>query len=153
MCALLLQMFTHAHTTLILLYLYHTCTCICTPACTQRHRHATHKKAKAKSKVFWLLLNSHTYPVTSTGAPVCYSGTVNQRWQILLGRISDPQEAVPCLTDKGVGTRSPTWILTYYARHGQLSFASQHTHTPTCTHARTQTQMPYNSLALSCFQH
>ena len=63
MCALLLQMFTHAHTTLILLYLYHTCTCICTPACTQRHRHATHKKAKAKSKVFWLLLNSHTYPL------------------------------------------------------------------------------------------
>ena len=27
----------------------------------------------------------HAYPVTSTGAPVHYSGTVSQCWQILLG--------------------------------------------------------------------
>ena len=41
---------------------------------------------KAKQKVFWLPLSSNAYPVTSTGAPLCYSATVSQRWKILLGQ-------------------------------------------------------------------
>jgi len=39
-------------------------------------------------------------------------------------RTHNAQEAVPYLTGEGVDTQSPTWILTYYARHGQLAFAS-----------------------------
>ena len=43
-------------------------------------------------------------------------------------RNSNPQEAVPCLTGESVGTRSPTWIINCYMRHGQLSicFPSLH---------------------------
>ena len=37
----------------------------------------------------------------------------------------NPQETAPCYTGDGVGTLGPTWILTYYLRHGQLAFASQ----------------------------
>ena len=36
------------------------------------------------------------------------------------GRTSSLQGAVPCLTDEGVGTQSPTTAFTHYARHGQF---------------------------------
>jgi len=62
-----------------------------------------------------------------------------------LGVISNSQETMPCLTGEGVSTQNSTWILTYYAKHRKLVFASPvyirypllggHTHTRTHTHA------------------
>ena len=51
------------------------------------HVHTLHLYThKNKSKAFWLPLSGHIYPGTSTGAPVHYSGTVNQHRQFLLGQ-------------------------------------------------------------------
>jgi len=56
----------------------------CVSACTGKHMYTHTHTRTHKSKAFWLLLSSHPYPMTSTGALVCYSGTVSQCWQILL---------------------------------------------------------------------
>ena len=63
-----------------------------------------------------MLACTPTNAVTSTEAPMHYSCIVShdQHWKIL--RTSNLQESVPCPTGEGVGTQSPTWILTYYAR-------------------------------------
>ena len=55
------------------------------------------------------------------------------------GRISNPQEAVPCLTGKGVGTRSTIWTFTHYVTCWTVDICLHCPHARRHTHARTHT--------------
>ena len=82
---------------------------------THTHAHAhTHAHTKAKPLA---LLRGHAAQWPALGhlyaTQVLWVSAGMPSW----GRTSNPQEAVPCLTGEGVGTRSPTWTFTCYIRH------------------------------------
>ena len=83
---------------------------------THTHTHTyihTHTQSKAKPSAAGMWSRCGHLCTTQ----VLWVSTSMQSW----GRTSSPQEAVPCLTGEGVGTRSPTWTFNCYMRHGQLS--------------------------------
>ena len=91
----------------------------CTLARMYTHAH-THAKAKQKQSL-QLPLYGHASQWSALGH-LCATQVLGvsagmPSW----GGTSNLQEAVPCLTDEGVGIRSPTWTFNSYMRHGQLS--------------------------------
>ena len=73
---------------------------------TTQHNHYEHMRTKqSKSKAFGYHANSHAYPVSKHRTLMCYSGVMSQAGKSSWDRTSNPQEAVPCLIGKGVGTQ------------------------------------------------